>query len=102
MPVYIIRMQVYVRDQLTKNELQLFHLQLQPRDSIDTAKYMLSMQMWERHGKFPKLSSFQLEQSGKRLRFTDPVTCRFCQNADVTAVLERQTAASRHYGAVCV
>ena len=45
MPVYIIRMQVYVRDQLTKNELQLFHLQLQPRDSIDTAKYMLSMQM---------------------------------------------------------
>ena len=56
------------------NELQLFHLQLHPRDSIDTAKYMLSMQLWERHGKFPKLSSFQLEQSGKRLRFTDPVT----------------------------
>eukprot|EP00439_Symbiodinium_sp_Y106_P014113 s5250_g2.t1 len=71
---YIIRMQIYVRDQLTKNELQLFHLQLHPRDSIDTAKYMLSMQLWERHGKFPKLSSFQLEQSGKRLRFTDPVT----------------------------
>ena len=57
---YIIHMQVYVRDQLTKNELQLFHLQLQPRDSIDTDKYMLSMQMWERHGKFPKLYSFQL------------------------------------------
>ena len=70
---YIIRMQVYVRDQLTENELQLFQLQLRPRDSIDTAKYMLSMQMWERLGKFPKLSSFQLEQSGKRLRFTDPV-----------------------------
>ena len=71
---YIIRMQVYVRDQLTKNELQLFHLQLHPRDSIDAAKYMLSMQLWERRGKFPKLSSFQLEQSGKRLRFSDPVT----------------------------
>eukprot|EP00439_Symbiodinium_sp_Y106_P039946 s5971_g4.t2 len=56
-------MQVYVRDQWTKNELQLFHLQLQPRDSIDAAKYMLSMQMWERYGKFPKLSSFQLEQN---------------------------------------
>ena len=25
---YIIRMQIYVRDQLTKNELQLLHLQL--------------------------------------------------------------------------
>eukprot|EP00439_Symbiodinium_sp_Y106_P067747 s1773_g11.t1 len=71
---YIIRMQVYVRDQLTENELQLFHLQLQPRDSIDTAKYMLSMQMWECLGNFPKLSSFQSEQSGKRLRFTGPVT----------------------------
>ena len=73
---YIIRMQVYVRDQLTENELQLFHLQLRPRDSIDTAKYMLSMQMWKRLGKCPKLSSFQLEQSGKRLRFTDLVGTR--------------------------
>ena len=32
------------------------------RDSIDTAKYMFNMQIWERIGSFPKLSSFQLEK----------------------------------------
>ena len=35
---------------------------------------MLSMQIWERIGRFPKLSTFQLEQFGRHLRFTDPVT----------------------------
>ena len=58
---YIIRMDVYVRDHLTQNELHHFHLQLCSRDNIDTAKYMLSMQIWERIGRFPKLSSFQLK-----------------------------------------
>ena len=73
---YIIRMDVYVRDHLTQNELHHFHLQLCSRDNIDTAKYMLSMQIWERIGRFPKLSSFQLEQYGThlRFRFTDSVT----------------------------
>ena len=67
---YIIRMDVYVRDHLTQNELHHFHLQLCPRDNID----MLSMQLWERISKFPKLSSFPLEQYGTHLRFTDSVT----------------------------
>ena len=71
---YIIRMDVYVRDHLTQNELHHFHLQLCPRDNIDTAKYLLSMQIWERIGKFPKLSGFQLEQYGTHLRFTDSDT----------------------------
>ena len=69
---YIIRMDVYVRDHLTQNELHHFHLQLCPRDNIDTAKYLLSMQICV--GKFPRLSSFQLEQYGTHLRFTDSVT----------------------------
>ena len=71
---YIIRVDVYVQDHLTQNELHHFHLQLCPRDNIDTAKYLFSMQIWERINKFPKLSSFQLEQYGTHLRFTDSVT----------------------------
>ena len=71
---YIVRMDVYVRDHLAQNELHHFHLQPCSRDSIDAAKYMLSMQIWERIGRFPKLSSFQLGQYGTHLRYTDSVT----------------------------
>ena len=71
---YIGRMDVCVRDHMTQNELHHFHLQLCSCDNIDTAKYMLSMRICERIGKFPRLSSFQLEQYGIHLRFTDSVT----------------------------
>ena len=30
--------------------------------------------IWERFGRFPKLSTFKLQQHGRHLRFTDPVT----------------------------
>ena len=68
---YIIRMDVSICDYATWNEPHRFHLQLCSHDNIDTAKYLLSMQIWERFGRFPKPSTFQLE---RHLRFTDPVT----------------------------
>ena len=71
---YIIRKDVSACDYVTWNEPHLFHLQLCSHDNIDAAKYMLSMQIWERFGRFPKPSTFQLEQHGHHLRFIDPVT----------------------------
>ena len=70
---YIIRRDVGVCDYVTWNEPHRFHLQLCSHDNIDTAKYLLSMQIWERFGRFPKPSTFQLEQRGSHLRFTDRV-----------------------------
>ena len=70
---YIIRMEVLVNDYVTGNVPHIFHLQLSPRDSIDIAKHMLSMQIWEQFGRFPQLSTYHLRQGGEHLRFTDSV-----------------------------
>ena len=70
---YIIRMEVRVCDHITCDEQNYFHLQRSYNDNIDTTKYMFRMQFWERFGRFPKPSTFQLEQHGRHLRFTDPV-----------------------------
>ena len=72
---YVIRMDVFVNDYITGNEPHTFHLQLSPRDSIDTAKYLLSMQIWERFGRFPEPATFQLHQRVEHLRFTTSVMC---------------------------
>ena len=73
-PGYVFRMRIEICDRLTGYEPVTVDVQLSCGDIVDTAKYLVSLRLYEQFGRFPKLSTFQLVQNGRHLSFTAPVT----------------------------
>ena len=73
-PGYVFRMRIEICDRLTGYEPVIVDVQLRCGDIVDNAKYLVSLRLYEQFGIFPKLSTFQLVQNGRRLSFTAPVT----------------------------